>query len=1237
MKKVLKRIFSFVIIASFALGAAPQNAARASAYVNPDEVIYESFDSGADGFRKDNNITVSTVEGKFGNSAMIDGFYGYQSIHKRVYLGANRSYRISYWVKGVRNYSGIQSCILMNKKEYHVNSLGAESTAQIMPNYAYAGIPAKDNKGVELTGEWQYVEDIITYSSSGMTDEVGITDIYPMLYKTGGLGAGYTIDRSYIASKKVAFCIDELKIEPLEILPGGDMSDISGYTFNDNANAYVSDEYGNKILVMTNKTGAAADMCRLADIREGEKYKISYRAKTLGGENHTQVLFTRSSGLYSKNPDPVNESVQADKVSDVWQTFTHTFTSEVETTDEIAYRYPQMIFRVKDKGTVFVDDLKIERVNTKISGLNVSGLCRAGEAVNAAFSGDGSSEYFWSVTATDSPEVLCSGKTGSESFSFTLPSGKKSVTVSVQSANGAAAKTVIDDIELYSYAVHEVSEKQTVSAQLADSVWSPDFAELRARVTVKNKAENLYGVLAVYDGDRLAAVGAERLSEGSNIITAPSDKGERAKIMVFDESLSPKIKAVSAEKADSANFIYASANAAGYVKGTYASPANLTRALAMLKNRANKVQGDIYVMLKAGKYSLSDTIKLSSDYCSADKKVTFCSYGAENDEKAVFSGEKSVSGWELYDSGKNIYRAKITDEGVTNFRQLYVNSVRAQRARSAAAPQVAEKTDSGYILNDTSLLSLSKPEDAEFIYFQEWTNPRCRIESVADNGDGTTSVKMSEKCWTQFLRKRYLEPKAPKYVENAYEFLDTPGEWYFDKSERYVYYMPREFENIESSYVCIPTVETLVSLGGTYESPIKNITFKNIGFEYSSWLYPDENGYSDAQAGKLRDRLDENGNGDDPCPDAAVEVTHADSIGFEGCNFSHLGMSALSMLWGVQNSHITGCIFGDLSGSGIYLGTPYKDSVCTTWKNDICRNIRVTDNYFHDLALDYMSCVPISTIHMYDIDISHNEIFNVPYSGIHGESGINTDRYGHKYNFNYLSRVLNDEIYDGGSIYVTGKSGASDDNLNEIRGNYIKNQLNGYAALYTDNRSSGWLLSDNVIDFSGVDFWPGGRLQWLLNIGSDRIYAENNYTTTDGINLIGDFWENEDYAQADLITNTALCSPDSWPQEAQDIISGAGLPGEYDAVLSDKYQLTLSAEKEISIKCGMSKELPLYAIGGKSGVLSADRAYVISDSPDIVGAAGSILTAKERGEGRVRIATLSDGCIKYETVKIRVY
>ena len=77
---------------------------------------------------------------------------------------------------------------------------------------------------------------------------------------------------------------------------------------------------------------------------------------------------------------------------------------------------------------------------------------------------------------------------------------------------------------------------------------------------------------------------------------------------------------------------------------------------------------------------------------------------------------------------------------------------------------------------------------------------------------------------------------TPSWVENAYELLDSEGEWYLDRTAGYLYYKPLANENISTATVVAPVLETLVNAAGTYATPLHNVQFYGITFAYATWL-----------------------------------------------------------------------------------------------------------------------------------------------------------------------------------------------------------------------------------------------------------------------------------------------------------------------------------------------------------------------------------------------------------------
>ena len=74
-------------------------------------------------------------------------------------------------------------------------------------------------------------------------------------------------------------------------------------------------------------------------------------------------------------------------------------------------------------------------------------------------------------------------------------------------------------------------------------------------------------------------------------------------------------------------------------------------------------------------------------------------------------------------------------------------------------------------------------------------------------------------------------------VMNAYEFLDTPGEFYFDKTSRTLYYYKAAAENMATATVVAPNnVSTVLRVAGTSTSShARNITFSGLTVQHSDW------------------------------------------------------------------------------------------------------------------------------------------------------------------------------------------------------------------------------------------------------------------------------------------------------------------------------------------------------------------------------------------------------------------
>jgi hypothetical protein len=548
----------------------------------------------------------------------------------------------------------------------------------------------------------------------------------------------------------------------------------------------------------------------------------------------------------------------------------------------------------------------------------------------------------------------------------------------------------------------------------------------------------------------------------------------------------------------------------------------MARARDAVRGLIPAMTGDIHVWMADGTYELAAPLTFESrDGGTKNGSVV---YAAMPGAHPVISGGKRITGWTVHDAAKNIWSAPVGDLAT---RQLYVNGKRAVRARSEGNPiPGAKQTDTGYIFTGTcDLASWKNPSSLEFVYNflhggmpggAQWVEPRIGVESVVVKG-GKTTITMKKAAYAAEMTlgggmSKLNQVGLPSYVENAYELLKKPGDWYLDRTAGQIYYIPKADENLADAWVVAPGLETLVSGSGTMDSPLMNLQFKGIVFEFNTWVRPSgEQGYPEVQAGNFP--------GDSYVPGAVV-FQHAKNLRFEKCVFYHLGSAGLELSHGVQDTTVTKCIFEDISGSGLLQGT-MTDPMRTEVRLREDGNA-ITGCWFSDTGAEYHGAPALLCGYVSHTLIAHNEIHHVPYTGISIGWGWGAKSYAES------NRVLNNKVEDfleqmgdGGAFYALSPQPNS-----ELAGNWFRNQgTNLYGgAIYPDEGSDGWNIHDNVLD--NVYRW---LYVWIGTIKNIRV--DNNFTTTDVVVNKG---------TGITPTNTTLIKG-PWPPAAQKIMYDAGV------------------------------------------------------------------------------------------------
>jgi GH141 insertion domain/Right handed beta helix region/Pel9A-like, right handed beta helix region len=507
--------------------------------------------------------------------------------------------------------------------------------------------------------------------------------------------------------------------------------------------------------------------------------------------------------------------------------------------------------------------------------------------------------------------------------------------------------------------------------------------------------------------------------------------------------------------------------------GTEAAPfQTVEKARDTVRTINASMSGDVVVYLRGGTYSLAGTVAFDSrDSGLNGFRVVYRAYPGE---KPRLSGGQRITSWTSTSNG--LYRASV---GALRFRQLYVNGRRAVRARTPNEGQyyqVRSWDTSGRRIQVAAdeVANWQRLSQAEMVILGRGVNQsNLRIASLAASGTGTW-VTARDPERTRLFQQEYppKENYRPYYFENAMELLDAPGEWYLNTDTSEVFYRPRSGEDMATAEVIAPRLERLLGVTGTLDSPVRNMEFRGLTFEHTTWLVPDSEGYVGDQASIVFTQ---------PLPadqitwypghrlPAAVHVEAANLIRFERNEFRRLGASALNLYRAVNDSTIIGNVIADVSGSGISVdlnleGNPADARV-------ISRRDVVSNNYVLQTGRDYFQSVGIMAGYVDAIVVEHNELTDMPYSGISvgwGWADRDNAARNNVVRYNEIKGVLN-LMADGGGIYTLSRQPGT-----LIAENYVHDIVRGsvqggfnLCGIYLDEGSNFITVRDNVLRNTG--------------------------------------------------------------------------------------------------------------------------------------------------------------------------
>lgn len=582
--------------------------------------------------------------------------------------------------------------------------------------------------------------------------------------------------------------------------------------------------------------------------------------------------------------------------------------------------------------------------------------------------------------------------------------------------------------------------------------------------------------------------------------------------------------------------------------GTEEKPFKTLKKAKEAASLINSAQtGDIVINIDEGRYFLSETEVFSEKH------------GGKNGYNIIIrgkAGKTSLSG------GINIGKFIKDENGLYSMpfdgkcESLYINGERAQRAKSDFAVEVLNVTENVVKVKRESLGGITDLTGAELFWNCEWTeNITPVLSSYADGdfvyitipkncvqlGNGTTQTSLS-------AEKRF-------YIEDLRCLLNNSGEYYFDETEKKIYYYPYGDEDIENAEVFVPVTEGLISLEGKdSQNKVKNIIFENITFEHGAWNEP-RFGFIGNQADRFYDE-----DGTENSIKSQFSARNCDGLKIKNCVFANLESTAIGLIDGVSNTIISENIIRDIGGSGIVVGTTKHDGLSDGYEP--CKNIMISENVIRRTSQKYMSCPAITVFYESGIFVTHNDIRDIPYSGISAGWG-----WGHRnpkwmvnldISHNRMDNVMT-SLHDGSFVYTLGELRNT-----AIHDNYLTNCKYINSGVYNDSGSSFISVYRNVIlNREGSRWWYLGR-----NLTKDNT-AYENYVTHNIVSMSG---ENNEHLDTVVLN-------EGFPKGAEEVVLKAGV--------SEKNQKLIDEADKACLK-RRSNSVIEHILAGKYGVEAED-------------------------------------------------
>jgi hypothetical protein len=264
----------------------------------------------------------------------------------------------------------------------------------------------------------------------------------------------------------------------------------------------------------------------------------------------------------------------------------------------------------------------------------------------------------------------------------------------------------------------------------------------------------------------------------------------------------------------------------------------------------------------------------------------------------------------------------------------------------------------------------------------------------------------------------------PEYlmVENVFEELDNPGEWYFNKGEQRLYWFPPENTSPDSSRIEIPCLSELIIVKGTRDNHVRQVRINGIVFSQSRRTF-----MKDYEPLLRSDWTIYRG--------GAIFASGTNKLEISDCELTMLGGNGIFLSGYNQGAKLLRNHIHEIGASGIcFVGKPEAvrspsfnysefvpfpeiDTARGPKTNDYPLSCLAHNNLIYKIGRVEKQVAGVQISMSMKITVSHNSIYDVPRAGINISEGTWG---GHIIEYNDVFKTVQ-ESGDHGSFNSWGR------------------------------------------------------------------------------------------------------------------------------------------------------------------------------------------------------------------------